>query len=50
VGRGALSSVDMTVGSACEASRWRSDSGVECKAGGGGQGRGALAAGGGALA
>ena len=35
VGRGASSSIDMTGGSACEGSTWRSDSGVECKLGGG---------------
>ena len=32
VGRGAASSADMTGGSACEASTWRSSSVVECKA------------------
>ncbi len=40
VGRGASSpSIDMRGGSACEASRWRSDSGVACRLSGGiGQG------------
>jgi hypothetical protein len=31
VGRGAASSFDMTGGTACEASSWKSNSGVECK-------------------
>ena len=31
VGRGAASSMDMTGGTACEASKWKSNSGVECK-------------------
>ena len=31
VGRGAASSSDMTGGTACQASTWRSDSAVECK-------------------
>ena len=31
VGRGAASSVDMTGGTACEASSWKSNSAVECK-------------------
>ena len=35
VGRGAASSADMTGGSACEASTWRSNSVVECRVAGG---------------
>ncbi|OBQ33731.1 MAG: hypothetical protein AN484_27070, partial [Aphanizomenon flos-aquae WA102] len=35
VGRGGGSESDMSGGSGCEASRWRSSSGVECKLGGG---------------
>ncbi|OBQ32129.1 MAG: hypothetical protein AN484_28250, partial [Aphanizomenon flos-aquae WA102] len=35
VGRGAASSADMTGGSACEASTWRSSSVVECRVAGG---------------
>ncbi|OBQ32002.1 MAG: hypothetical protein AN484_28400, partial [Aphanizomenon flos-aquae WA102] len=31
VGRGAAGAMDMTGGTACEASRWRSSSGVECR-------------------
>ncbi|OBQ31712.1 MAG: hypothetical protein AN484_28750, partial [Aphanizomenon flos-aquae WA102] len=31
VGRGAAGAMDMTGGTACEASRWRSNSGVECR-------------------
>jgi hypothetical protein len=31
VGRGAASSIDMTGGTACEASSWKSNSAVECK-------------------
>ncbi len=31
VGRGVAGAMDMTGGTACEASRWRSNSGVECR-------------------
>jgi len=48
VGRGAASTADMTGGTACEASMWKSNSGVECKLSGGGRGGRADAAGAGA--
>ena len=48
VGRGAVSDTDMTGGTACEASTWRSSSGVECRLSAGGRGGLAHAAGTGA--